>query len=186
MNNKPALSDFDEGFCRRLNIVEFPFKFVNEPRLPHEKLIDSTLDDKFSNDVGYRQAFMKILIDNYNNRIVGADRIVKPVEVIQETTNYLSDNNVVKNFIDSKLVITSNKSDMMSASEMFTLFKNSDDYNGKDNRWFKERMAACGYKSEKKTTRGTFYNCLVYYGIKPREMEPKFICVDDIDNNSTI
>ena len=183
MNNKPALSDFDEGFCRRLNIVEFPFKFVAEPMLPHEKLIDPTLEDKFTNDVRYRQAFMKILIDNYHDRIANANRIVKPIEVVEETTQYLGDNNVVKNFIDAKLEITLQKEDMMSASEMFNLFKTSEYYNGKDNRWFKERMSACGYKSEKKTNRGQFYNCFVYYGIKARNIEPMFCCVDDIDNS---
>ena len=166
MNNKPALNDFDGGIVRRLNIVDFPFKFVDKPILHYEKQLDLTLDERFNYDIRYVQEFMMILLENYKNRIQNATSIKKPSEIQEETSIYLEDNNIVKQFISKFLIVTNDKSDMISSSEMFAQFKESELYNKKDAGWFKEQMATNGLKAIKKTTRGQYYNNIVYFGVQ--------------------
>lgn len=73
----------------------------------------------------------------------------------------------MKTFIENMLVITGDKKDMISSSEMFTLFNNSIYYQKKDKSWFKEQMILHGLKPEKKTRRGIYYMNVVYFGVKP-------------------
>ena len=40
------MNDFDGGIARRLNIVDFPFKFVADPKLDHERSIDCELKNR--------------------------------------------------------------------------------------------------------------------------------------------
>ena len=49
---------------------------------------------------------------------------------------------------------------------MFAQFKESELYNKKDAGWFKEQMATNGLKAIKKTTRGQYYNNIVYFGVQ--------------------
>lgn len=163
MNNKPSLNDFDNGICRRLSIVEFPYKFVENPVLPNEKKMDMQLDDLFERNIEYRQQFMLLLLC-YHHQYRGS--VTKPYEVIKDTEEYLADNNVIKTYMEHRINITNNNDNCISAQELYNDFKHSDLFNAKDNRWFKEQLKINGLVSKKKTTRGIHYNCMVYFGVQ--------------------
>jgi P4 family phage/plasmid primase-like protien len=165
MNNKPTMNDFDGGIARRLNIVDFPYKFVVDPKLDHERLIDCELNNKINDDPRCVPEFMLMLLENYQ-RVKTLKSIPKPAAVIAETQRYLEENNTVKEFIERYLVITKNPKDCILSTEMFSTFKTCDLYNFKDVSWFKEQMRANGLKSEQKQSRGQYYKMIVYSGVK--------------------
>jgi P4 family phage/plasmid primase-like protien len=163
MNNMPLLSDVDAGFARRLDVVDFAYKFVDAPKLANEKQIDFDLDQYFKTDVRYAQQFMLMLV-NATSQIV--DGIPKPQEVLAATNEYLCDNDKVRAFISENVEKTNQKSDLIKSSDMYTKFKRSLLFNGKNDTWFKGQMKNNGYVAEKKTTRGEACMCIVYFGCK--------------------
>lgn len=100
MNNPINFNDLDDGLNRRLLNVMFPHKFVNNPTLSHEKLIDITLNKQFTKDTMFAQIFMSMLIDTYHNDNV-INGIIRPKQVIDDTNAYISNLNVVKGFINA-------------------------------------------------------------------------------------
>lgn len=50
INNYPKFDDMSNAILRRLAFVEFPFNFVENPRLPNERLLDTTLETKFTSN----------------------------------------------------------------------------------------------------------------------------------------
>jgi hypothetical protein len=124
-----------------------------------------------------------MLVDNYRDRITVNNCIEKPDEVLLETKAYLEDNNVVKGFINKYLTMTNDHEDMIQSSTMYEIFRYSEYYNQKDKTWFKEQMTSNGLKAQKKTTRGEYYNNVVYYGVKETEKKEEN---DEIDNKSKV
>ena len=179
MNNKPSLNDFDNGICRRLNILDFPFKFVDTPLLPHERPINPNLDNLFKR-TEYLQEFMLMLIERYTTRINGLQSIPKPQVVKDETTNYLNENNIVRSFILEKIDITNNNDDFISSSEMLKMFKKMNPQVKKAQSWFNGQMALNGLKLTKKTTRGRHYNNMVYFGVKEKSFGEDCEIVDEL------
>ena len=77
-----------------MNIIEYPFKFVEnpDPKKPNEKQLDKTLksidDDNFYNE------FMLLLIE-YANKT----NIKKPKNIEELTNNYFEENDLTKEWI---------------------------------------------------------------------------------------
>ena len=177
MNNKPELSDMDGGITRRLDVVEFKYKFVEHPRKakPFEKAIDYDLDQTFKDNIAYSQQLMRMLWKIFPSVI---NCISKPQEVIDASAQYLNDNNKVRAFIDQYLEAVEetvpDKTVMIKSSEMFAAFKRSEHYNGKGTDWFKQQMIQNDVVPEKKTASGVNHNCIVYYNyviVEPTLME---------------
>jgi phage/plasmid-associated DNA primase len=98
MNDKPLMDKMDSALSKTLRVIEFPHEFVEEPALPHERLIDATLKAKFERDVRYRQQFVRLLLAHREAR----PRIYKemknipfPAEVAAATQEYMDENNTV-------------------------------------------------------------------------------------------
>lgn len=102
MNKMARLSAVDKAMAERLRVLRFPYMFVAEPKLPHEKQIDFTLKNKFDNDVRYRQTFMNVLLSMYKEFREGGYNINTPKEVRDEANAYLEENDAVKNFLMDK------------------------------------------------------------------------------------
>lgn len=163
----PLVDSYDGGFMRRVDIEQFMYKFVHEPILSNEKLIDTTLKRKFSENIEYSKAFMNILIKKYNEYRQNGSVIMKPKEVTETTNKYLEECNVVKYFLNNHVIITDDQNDCISASELHTLFKDNTDHSKKnDTKWFKSQMSQNGFNAVKKTTRGRYCNSMVYFGMK--------------------
>ena len=50
LNNMPKSNDKSNGLTRRFAFVEFPLKFVEVPKKPDERLLDSSLESKFAQE----------------------------------------------------------------------------------------------------------------------------------------
>jgi putative DNA primase/helicase len=117
-NNKPKLGKIDNGIKRRLKIINYPLKFVDNPSKPIERSIDYTLKDKF-NDGLYKQ-FILLLIDKaieYKNK-----KLILPLEVNNETKEYFDENDPVKGWLNSYYDITNNEKDRIKTSDLYNKY----------------------------------------------------------------
>jgi P4 family phage/plasmid primase-like protien len=120
-NSIPDLSKIDGGVVRRLDVVEFKYKFVDNPMSINERKKDVTLDNKISNDDEFRDAFMWLLIENY--KVLNFNNFKRSESSDKITKEYIEDNNPVLEYINEYCVI--NKDHNVRTSILFN------DYNEK-------------------------------------------------------
>lgn len=168
MNNLARLSDFDGGITRRLRIVHFPFKFVENPILSHERQGDTTLKNRFENDKGIAQQFMRMVLKNYMTRIKVTRKIHVPAKVMEVTNAYLEDNNTIKKFIDEHMEV--DKDGIVLSTDVYNIYKTSEYYaQGHDQKWFASKMKGEGFPPTTHTLRSIkpeYHKCKVIYGLK--------------------
>jgi P4 family phage/plasmid primase-like protien len=98
-NEIPRLDESTWAGWRRFKIIPFPIKFVDNPRLPHERAKDPTVGTRLGK---CRAAFASILI-HYLQRFKTVG--LPESDVIREATQmYQSENDVLEEFIDECLV----------------------------------------------------------------------------------
>jgi P4 family phage/plasmid primase-like protien len=171
MNNKPALSDYDGGIVRRMNVLEFIYKFVRGARVgSREKEIDTSLEDKFSS-LPYKQEMMLMLLEVYRDRIKSLTQSFdKPPEVQAATISYLEDNNQIREFINNRLEITNNPMDILGSSELFESFKGMYPMVRKSAAWFKDQMGQHGLRIERCNYRGPHHGKSICTGLRWRAL----------------
>jgi P4 family phage/plasmid primase-like protien len=96
-NEKPKINATDGGTWRRLVVINFPSKFVADPKLANEKPIDESLVQKM---VGTEWAtcFLTHLIDVYKQGN-GWRKITPPSKVMEYTSEYQEESDVIARFI---------------------------------------------------------------------------------------
>ena len=129
-NGSPNLSQVDKGVKRRFRLIEHPTQFVKnpDPSNRYEERKDVSLKEKFRNDIRYRQQFMLILIEYYNEHIKNdkAGEITTPKMVRDYTDDFIYDNDVIGQFLfENKLKITNNKSDVILQRALWDIYKQS-------------------------------------------------------------
>ena len=120
-NDIPVLGKIDGGIQRRLKIVKYENQFVNNPINDNEKLIDSSLKSKVSNDIEFQNAFLSLLIE-YACIAIDKNEIVSPNKVNLVTDDYINENNPVKSFLYDYFEFTHKKEDRIKVSEYSKLF----------------------------------------------------------------
>jgi P4 family phage/plasmid primase-like protien len=124
MNDMPKLSKLESNLMEKINVIKFPYRFCDYPQGDNEKHIDRTIKDKFQDDVRYRQQYMNILIDYYVKfGICNCQPLQPPEEVKNETKIYFEENNEVGMWLNQQCIITNNKKDMITPTELYLLFK---------------------------------------------------------------
>jgi putative DNA primase/helicase len=185
MNNIVDLKSKDEGFARRLDNVEFPYRFVNEPKMPNEKQIVIGMAEAFLKDIEYRQALMFMLLDVWKTDNPIVNGIVKPAEVVAFTKDYLLEQDVVRMFINEKIdfveVEKQDDTEWIHGSNFITYqslenaFKSSHyyDHNSKKPKnWFNNQMRNLNLVSVKKTwKKGGHHNSMMYIGLAYKNVE---------------
>lgn len=146
MNEKPSISCV-LTMDMKLRILIFPHQFVENPTKPNERQIDGSLKGKIENDVRYRQAFMHILLDYWKSYKESGYKLHTPQCVIDETSSYLKDNDVVGKYLDDNY--TKSKEDevgkfVISAKALFADFKKKTG-SVKKEKAFLERVVNAGY-----------------------------------------
>jgi P4 family phage/plasmid primase-like protien len=100
-NHLPIIPSDDGGTWRRIRVVEFTSKFVEnpDPGNPHEFLMDMEMAQKFED---WKEPFMSLLIDMYINcyRKTG---IREPEEVMKCTRDYQRSNDGFLDFVESEM-----------------------------------------------------------------------------------
>jgi P4 family phage/plasmid primase-like protien len=93
-NQLPHVPSDDGGTWRRIRVVEFTSKFVEEPSGPNEFVIDYDLTSRMEE---WREHFMALLIHYYKKYQV--EGITEPAEVMKCTTDYKSQNDHMAYFM---------------------------------------------------------------------------------------
>jgi phage/plasmid-associated DNA primase len=87
-NELPEIKGEDTALWRRIRAIDFPSRFVDDPKEPGEYKIDRTLPSRMREDLSWRQTFMNILISYYTR-----EDIREPEEIKVKTQEYRQENN---------------------------------------------------------------------------------------------
>ena len=123
-NDIPKLNKIDEGIVRRLKMINYPFKFVDNPSFENERKKNYNLKDKLESK-NYINQFMLYLIKIIENNFDEDDEYkkIEMPELCKEKINeYIDDNNPLKNFIESNLIKTNNINDKIKISDLYNLY----------------------------------------------------------------
>lgn len=123
-NDTPTANANDQGFRRRVLIVEFTQKFVDNPCSPNEQKLDLNLSDKFPL---WADAYLSILLDYYP--IYLSEGLIPPPSVMASTGEYLESVDTVQLFIDEYIVRSDQPNDFLRMADLFEKFKKSPLYN---------------------------------------------------------
>jgi P4 family phage/plasmid primase-like protien len=96
-NELPEIKGEDTALWRRIRVIDFPSRFVDDPKESGEFKIDRTLPSRMREDVSWRQTFLNILIDYYFRDIK------EPIEVQVKTNEYRQENNDFYNWLDENI-----------------------------------------------------------------------------------
>ena len=156
-NEIPELSKVDgnNAITRRLRVIHFPTKFCDNPSKPNEKLGDPLLNQKLKDDIRYRQAFLKILVDIWFSKDLKT-KIDTPPSICESSKAYMDNCNCVKAFLEEKyeyLEYTPENKARIKSSDLFNQFRVHCTLNGIVNKisdkTFKPLVEAEGYKCKK-------------------------------------
>jgi P4 family phage/plasmid primase-like protien len=96
-NELPEIKGEDTALWRRIRVIDFPSRFVEEPKEVNEFRIDRTLPSRMREDITWRQTFTNILLNYYNREVK------EPLEVQLKTNEYRQDNNDFYNWLDENI-----------------------------------------------------------------------------------
>lgn len=168
-NKLPDIPSADGGTWRRIRVVPFEVKFVDNPTEScHRKKVND-IDDQIEK---WTSAFMSILIEKYKTYINNG--VTEPSKVLMNTHQYQNNSDVFMEYIGDNIKSTDNNKDLISADEIWQDFK----------RWHKDSNrnkipAKSEFKNEMEIRLGKFKNNkFYYYRFKTED--------DEDDENQTI
>ena len=160
-NNKPELSSVDGGIARRLRIVDFKVKFVDEPDVnnKYQTKLDPSVMSLMKSD-GVRNAFVKMLIDRWIHRVSRFPKIPIPKSIIEASKEYIDDCNPVLGFIQEYYDITHDDKDKVKSNDLYTHFQINTRNKSINNRRFKDDILGIGSISSLKSSGIIVFTCL--------------------------
>jgi P4 family phage/plasmid primase-like protien len=102
-NNIPQLNRPDGGIQRRLEVVQFPYQFVDTVTEPHHKKINIDLKEKIIKSVAWRDEMWFLLLDAY--RLLNSDGLIVPSAVTDATAGYIDDQNPIKEWLETNYTL---------------------------------------------------------------------------------
>lgn len=165
-NNKPSLTKLDGGIVRRIKVIPYQLSFVDSPKLDNERQKNYNLSDVIDKEE-FKNEFIIMLIEKateyYNTDY---SKLKKPKKVDMETSNYINDNNPIKDWIDKYIIRTDNIKDRKKTTEIMNLY--NEDKNTERQLNSKEMMEFMTYNEFKNIkSKGVKY----YTNLKIREIE---------------
>ena len=126
-NNKPDLSSCDGGIARRLRVIDWDKKFVDnpDPNNPNQILKDEAMMRKLMSKT-FRNAFVILLLKRWetNEDNIQTKEIPVPQKIKDASASYIDDNNPVLGFLMEKYEITKNKTDFITTTNLLADFNN--------------------------------------------------------------
>ena len=116
-NELPEIKGEDTALWRRIRAIEFPSRFVDDPKEPHEYKIDRTLPSRMREDLTWRQTFMNILLRYYRR-----ENIPEPDEVKIKTNEYRQENNDFYNWMDENIIYSENPNKYIELKQVGELY----------------------------------------------------------------
>ena len=120
-NTLPEVGTIDDGTWRRLKVIEFKSKFVDnpDPNISNEFKIDTNLKYKIDSwSPVILSYFIHLYLTQYKNKTV-----VIPSEVLLSTNLYKADNDYCTDYIFNNITKTTNPKDRIDSSRLFESFK---------------------------------------------------------------
>jgi P4 family phage/plasmid primase-like protien len=96
-NDKPKVNTSDGGTWRRLKVIDFPTKFVHDPKLPHERPMDESIMHKVLSPE-WAECFMAYLVALHKEG-KGLTKLTPPKEVDAYTQEYQQESDVIARFM---------------------------------------------------------------------------------------
>lgn len=152
-NELPEIKGEDTALWRRIRVIDFPSRFVDDPKDTNEYKIDRTLPSRMREDVTWRQTFINILLEYYNKDIK------EPVEVQIKTNEYRQENNEFYNWLEEN--IEYNENSLLQTKDICVLYlgkskvfsKELSKYKKEVEKWIKERFVHKNIQWEYSTVR---------------------------------
>lgn len=113
-NELPEIKGEDTALWRRIRVIDFPSRFVDEPKESNEFKIDRTLPSRMREDISWRQTFINILLEYYSKDIP------EPVEVQLKTNEYREENNDFYNWLEENIV--ENEQETTNLKDICTMY----------------------------------------------------------------
>lgn len=117
-NDLPDIPANDGGTWRRIRVVDFPSKFVDDPSGPNEFKKDTEIPQKLKS---WAPCFVSLLIEMYSKYI--KEGLKEPESVIQYTKDYQRRSDVYLDYIEENVIETNDDSDKIKLNEFFAHFK---------------------------------------------------------------
>ena len=117
-NELPEIPSDDGGTWRRIRLIEFLSKFCENPVKKNEFNMDLELSDKFER---WAETFMSMLIDRHKN--INPNNIHEPWEVRKATESYKSNNDIIGQFINEKIIKVDTTTDRISIAKAYNDFR---------------------------------------------------------------
>lgn len=116
-NDLPEIKAQDNGLWRRVQLVNFTSKFVDEPKGKNEFKRDSELKNRME---VWKDYLPGILIHYY--RKYKKEGIIIPSEVLEATKKYKNNEDIYNNFMIKHLKKTDNRELFVKQSDLYNLF----------------------------------------------------------------
>ena len=96
-NEKPKVNTNDGGTWRRLKVIDFPTKFVADPKAPNERPMDESIMHKVLS-TEWAECFMAYLV-HLHREGKGLTKLAPPKEVDAYTSEYQEESDVIARFL---------------------------------------------------------------------------------------
>lgn len=135
-NDRPKFNEVNDAILRRLINIPFKSKFVDEyqynnyteeERKANNIYLGNSNYEKREFKETYKQALFDILVNDHLENYL-KNGIYKSEEVIKESNKYLSDSDIVFNFVDENYQQIPDKKAFIKCVDLWEKFKNTDDY----------------------------------------------------------
>lgn len=123
MNAIPEISKADSAIADTLKIIDFPYKFKENPTMPHERKGDPTIKHKLTSNVKYAQQMMLILLKTYKEHCHGFKHIMAPENVTRLSKEYVEENNPILSWFTTTIEVVSDETKTISATDLWFMFK---------------------------------------------------------------
>lgn len=160
-NNKPTLSSVDEGIGRRVRVVHYPVKFINnpDPDNKYQALLNLEMGTVLTS-TKMRNTLARLLVDRFIQIASKIKQEIIPLQIKDDSQEYITDSNIVLGFIMDKYVITNNEKDRIPSSNLFSEFKSQNMGTKMTQAKFKEDIENIGGIVYKKMKDGRYFCCL--------------------------
>lgn len=122
-NQDLHISGTEKAITDRLQVLDFPFSFVEKPINSKQKLIDKTIKNKILDNKYYRIAFFHILSDYYFKYQYIYDFNIKIPKTVEKSTEiaFCSIDNF-SYFFSKQITVTENKIDKVAAQVLYNTY----------------------------------------------------------------
>jgi P4 family phage/plasmid primase-like protien len=131
-NELPPIKGEDKALWRRIRVVNFISKFIEDPLHQHEHPIDITLPSRMKTDITWRQTFFNILLDYYYKKVP------EPEQVKITTLEYQEDNNEIEAWLKEHIIYEQDA--ILQLKEVVCLYTGVDRVHSKVSSKFKKQI----------------------------------------------